>query len=289
MKRLAPVILAFLISIVFWQIVLASAAVGTSNAAPRPALTAPALAQPRAPAVAFSNTIYFPLVMSPPPRVLWADDCSRSSPYFCPVSNSLTILNEFYAALNDIGATIQFSMPHSLDQLRQYDVVIAEYCSGLYGSPAVPLLSQYIAQGGSVIVLGDNFCIVGGDDQGNVSAARAANILVSSLGMTFTVDDVTDVQFSDQIIPHPTTVNVATIYSFRHAYVEIGPPATAIVLMNARPFIGVYDGAGTVIAIPNVGFHWGNSFQQVAASDNFVFWRNSLKWLAQQSRMKQLP
>jgi hypothetical protein len=139
------------------------------------------------------------------------------------------------------------------------------------------------------MVLADNFCIVGGDDQGNVSAARAANILVSSLGMTFTVDDVTDVQFSNQIIPHPTTVSVTTIYSFRHAYVEIGLPATAIVQMNARPYIGTYNGAGTVIAIPNVGFHWGNSFQQVAASDNFVFWRNSLKWLAQQSRMKQIP
>ena len=115
------------------------------------------------------------------------------------------------------------------------------------------------------------------------------NTLVSSLGITFTMDDVSDIQFSDQVIPHPTTVNVTTIYSFRHAYLEISSPVTAIVMMNARPFIGVYDDAGTVIAIPNIGFYWGNSFQQVGASDNFVFWRNGLQWLALKNQMKQMP
>src|SRR5262245_29565364 len=70
--------------------------------------------------------IYLPSIANTPMRVLWTDDCDpRTDPQVCHISNSLTIMNEFYAALTDVRATIQYTMPQSLDQLRQYDVVIA--------------------------------------------------------------------------------------------------------------------------------------------------------------------
>jgi uncharacterized membrane protein len=236
-----------------------------------------------------SYSIYLPFIATSPMRVLWTDDCDpRTDPQFCHISASLTILNEFYAALNDVGATIQYAMPQSLDQLKQYDVVIADYCSGLYRNNQSPLLSEYVAQGGSVIVLGDNFCIVGSDSQGNVSSARAANALTMSRGITFTLDDVSDIQFSNQIHVHPTTANVNTIYSYRHAYLQVNSSATPVVIMASKPFIAVYDGTGTLIAIPNIGFHWGNSFQRAGESDNFVFWRNALRWTVLQSHLKQI-
>lgn len=236
-----------------------------------------------------SYTIYLPSIANIPMRVLWTDDCDpRTDPQVCHISDSLTVLNEFYAALTDVGATIEYTMPQSLDQLRQYDVVIANYCSDLYRQNTTPLLSEYVAQGGSLIVMGDNFCIVGGDSQGNVSAALAANALTASRGITITADDVSDIQFSNQILAHPTTANVNSIYSLRHAYLEVSSPSTAVVMMDSKPFIGVYDGAGTLIAIPNIGFYWGNSFGQVQESDNFVFWRNALRWMALKSHLKRI-
>src|SRR5512136_2800359 len=100
-----------------------------------------------------SYTIYLPLIANTHMRVLYTDKCDpRTDPHVCNLSDSPTILNEFYAALNDIRATIQYTMPQSLDQLRQYDVVIANYCSGLYEYNQTPLLSEYVAQGGSVMV-----------------------------------------------------------------------------------------------------------------------------------------
>ena len=174
MKRFAQLALVLLISIASAPLPMVNAQGSSSNAVSQLVLTAPAIPIPLSHTLAVSNTIYLPIVVSPPIRVLWTNDCDpRSDPGFCHISDSLTILNEFYATLRDIRATIQYSMPQSLDQLKQYDVVIADYCSSLYRSSAVPLLSQYIAQGGSVIVLADNFCIVGSDNQGNVSAARA--------------------------------------------------------------------------------------------------------------------
>jgi hypothetical protein len=137
-----------------------------------------------------------------------------------------------------------------------------------------------------VLVLGDNFCIVGADSQGNVSSARAATTLTAGRGIRFTQDDAIDVQFSDQIITHSTTTNVGVIYSYRHAYLQVRVPAATVVTMAARPFIAVYDCVGTIVAVPNSGFYWGNSFQQVGQSDNFVFWRNALRWLAMKSQMK---
>ena len=71
-------------------------------------------------------TVFLPLVSAEPLRVLWADQCDpRTDPHICYLSDSLTILDEFYATLNEVGATIQYAQPQSLDQLRQYDVVIA--------------------------------------------------------------------------------------------------------------------------------------------------------------------
>jgi hypothetical protein len=57
--------------------------------------------------------------------------------------------------------------------------------------------------------------------------------------------------------------------------------------MNMKGFIGVYDQEGTLVAIPHVGFQWGNTVGQVASSDNFKLWREMLQWLADQSFMKR--
>src|SRR5690242_14457484 len=66
---------------------------------------------------------YLPMVSGPVMRVLWADTCDpRTDPHICYISNSLTILREFYIALGDVGATLDYTMPQSLAQLRQYDV-----------------------------------------------------------------------------------------------------------------------------------------------------------------------
>ena len=234
-----------------------------------------------------SYTVYLPFV-APPLRVLWTEFCDpRTDPDVCGYSDT-AILKEFYATLNSIPATIDYTMPQSLEQLRHYDIVIANYCSGLYMSNGTALLSEYLSQGGSIMVLADNSCIVGVDSQGYVSSARAANALTSSRGISFAMYDVSDIRSSNQILAHPVTANVNTIYSYQHAYLQVNLPATPVVMMDSKPLIGVYDGAGTLVAIPNIGFHWGNSFQQVGESDNFVFWRNALLWLAMKSHLKQI-
>lgn len=233
---------------------------------------------------------YLPLVMQLAPRFLWTAPCDpRIDAPGCPDAGALDTPGELYGVVNSLSATIEYALPKSVAHLRQYDVVIADYCGELYAQGLTPLLTQYVAAGGSVFVLGDESCIVGGDHQGNVSAGRAANALIAPLGLAFTEDDDVAFQFSDTVLPHPVTVGVTTVYAFRHAYLEVTGPAQTVATMGGRAFIGVSDAAGTVIAVPDVGFHWGNSFQRVSESENFVLWRNALLWLMTQSRAKRTP
>lgn len=238
------------------------------------------------------HTIYLPWVASSPIKILWTDACDpRADPKVCQIGPP-EILNEIYSTINSVNAIVVYTLPTSVNQLLSYDVVVADYCSALYPKGLTPLIAGYVQRGGSVIALGDNFCIVGGDAQGNVSSAKAANQLTASRGITFTDDDDATVRWSSQVISHPTTLGIPNdkIYAFRHAYLTVTLSSTAVVKMGERDLIAVYDGAngdGTMVAIPDIGFHWGSSFQQVSQSDNFVFWRNTLRWLAQKAQQKR--
>ncbi len=49
--------------------------------------------------------------------------------------------------------------------------------------------------------------------------------------------------------------------------------------------MALYDQAGTLVAISTIGFEWSYDPKD-GASDNFVFWRNLISWLAEQSISK---
>ena len=92
-----------------------------------------------------------------------------------------------------------------------------------------------------------------------------------------------------EIREHPLTNGVSHLFSFRHTYLRIQPPAQTIVTISQRPFIAVLDAKGTLVAIPDTTFHSDPQLfgRKVKPNDNAVLWRNLLRWLAAQSKHKR--
>ncbi len=227
-------------------------------------------------------------------KILWLDDCDpRTDPEFCHLSMYSKpiyppILDQFYGVIAALNANLSYKLPSSEDELDDYDVVIADFCGPAASSSMIHMLKSYINSGGSVIVMGDEFCQgVGPIDGKWVSSGQAASLLTKTWGISFTIDDDVAVQYAQPSETHSALKYVNELFAYRHAYLDVQSPSRVLMKMGDRPFIGLYDQTGTVIAIPDVGFHWGSTFKpETVASDNFVFWRNILAWLAQQSRCK---
>lgn len=222
------------------------------------------------------------------PKILWANDCDpRTSANYCQISNSLAILNEFYDAVNSVNGTITYHVPSSKQELAPYTVVILDFCFGAANDNSIDVIKQYIQKGGSAFIMGGNFCVP--DPANNHSTAWYATQLTKDFGVTFTFDDDNKTQWADSIDVHHTTLDVNRLYFFRHAYLSVASPSKSIIRINGRPIAAIYDGTGTFVALSDEGFEWGGGShsEEIASSDNFVFWRNSLQWLISQSDTKR--
>ncbi len=228
-------------------------------------------------------------------KILWLDKCDpRTDPAFCHSSTYSKPLyppelDQFYGVITALNANLYYKLPSSEDKLDDYDVVIADFCGPAANDLVIRALKAYINSGGSVIVMGNEFCQgVGPIDGKWVSSGQAASVLTKTWGISFTTDDDTTVQYAQLSETHPALMGVSELFAYRHAYLDVQSPSRVFIKMGDRPFIGLYDHTGTMIAIPDVGFHWGSSFRpETVQSDNFVFWRNLLAWLAEQSRLKR--
>lgn len=224
-----------------------------------------------------------------PTNILWIDDCDpRSDPDFCHDSKDLKIFDQFYGTITGLGGTLSYSIPTSEDSFAAYDVVVANFCSAAIHEHEIALLVNYVTSGGSVIALGDNFCTGVGPVNGEwLNSAQAASIFTRNWGVSITSDDDLSLIWANPVLMHPLTQNMKSIYAFRHAYLVVQSPSKILFRMGDKPFISIYEQTGTVITIPNTGFHWGSDFRsEIADSDNFAFWRNMLNWLATQTRNK---
>ena len=199
-------------------------------------------------------------------------------------------LAPIYAVINGLQAQLANAPAASAEELGRDDVVIANYCGG---TPAtVALLKGYIAGGGSLVVMGDNFCVgVNGLNEGPyLSSAEWASKVTCDWGIEFTEDDDAQIQLFQPVLDHPLTSGVQHVYSFRHAYLSVGEPAQTVFAQAGKSFLALYDGIGTIVAIPETGFHElrdGDPFPPAPANDNFVLWHNMLRWLIEQSRVKR--
>jgi hypothetical protein len=221
-------------------------------------------------------------------NILWISDCDpRTSTTNCNLG-VVDLLNPFYAVVSEIDAALTYAIPTSEANLREYDVIVANYCTGTARHPLfTEILQRYLASGGSIIVMADNFCRLTPD----FTTAQAANQFTVDYGMSFTDDDGADYNWADRIIEHPITQEVEQLYVFRHAYLEVEEPAETIITISEQPLIAVYDGDGTIVAIATTTFDWsefarGHTSQDVD-SNRFVLWRNIFLWLADQSRDKR--
>ena len=220
---------------------------------------------------------------TPASRILWTEDCDpRTDPDHCSVGDP-AILTPFYNVLAGLDASLTYHVPTSLAELAPYDVVLANFCSQGISAELVTLLKQYVATGGSIVVMGDNACVGIGPPW--ASSAAWATKLTQGWGITFTTDDDVDTQLFDPMVSHPITAGVQHLYSSRHAFLTLSKTARAVFEQDRNVFTALYEGAGTAIAIPDVGFHWLRS--DAPTNDNFLFWHTMLHWLIQQSHAKR--
>ncbi len=220
--------------------------------------------------------------------ILWLEDCDpRTDPAFCGVSSSLQVLQQLYQIIDGLSAQLVYGLPSTYSDLEAYDLALADFCGPGANSATIGYLKDYVAAGGSVVVLGDEFCQgVGPIDGAWLSSGQAASLLTQEWGILFTDDDTEVGSPFSPFIDSPLTRNVDEIHSPRHAFLEVSEPAQKIVGTGDHTFIALFDGVGTVVAIPDVGFAWDKPSRNPPSGDNFLFWSNMLHWLIEQSQDK---
>src|SRR5579859_6489002 len=122
-------------------------------------------------------------------HILWVSNCDpRTDSRHCN-QGKIEILTEFYATIHNLGADIVYALPKSSTDLLPYDVVVLDYCDFAASALPAQLFRDYVWGGGSLIVMGDNFCV--GVHAANKlgSSAEAATLLTTSWGIRFTGDD----------------------------------------------------------------------------------------------------
>ena len=275
--------------LLFMSLLLAMAACGVSDtpSAAAPTMPVPAAA-PTMPVPAADLATVTVTPQSVQTSILWIDHCDpRTAPDHCKEGNGQE-LTPFYTVIRELPATITYTVTASIDDLRHYDVVIANFCNDVLLSTTVDTLRRYLDNGGSVIAMGDNTC-GRGEGVGWHSAAQDATKFTRPFGITFTDDDDQHPHIADTLEDHPITSKVNRIVEFRNAYLRVRSPAQSVVAMGRSSFIALYDGPGTLVAIGSVGFHWdfGAYVPEMKDTDNFVLWRNLLRWLIEQTHAKR--
>lgn len=110
-------------------------------------------------------------------RILYTAHCDpREHANLCRVAGDAGILAGFFDMVAEHGS-ITFE-PLSVPTAQEYDVVIYDACDAGEGSPAE--LRQFLAEGGRVLILADNFCN---------SSARHMNAALPNIGLSFSTED----------------------------------------------------------------------------------------------------
>ena len=218
------------------------------------------------------------------PRILQFDDCyPTSDPGPCHTRGVPEDFEAFFAAIASLGGEISFEVPESGETLGAYDIVIVNFCFTAATNGVIAALGDYVQGGGSLVVMGDNFC-----HQSSITSATAANRLTLRYGIEFTSErfgfDTGGDTWSSRIFEHPMTASVGRVYAATHATLVVTGASQVLVEIGSKPFVALYDGPGTVLAIPSVIFET-NAFD-AALSDNFVLWRNALSWMTEEARRK---
>ncbi len=146
------------------------------------------------------------------------------------------------------------------------------------------MIKDYIQAGGSVFILGGNTCQSGGHP-----TSWWASRITKDFGVTFGSEDNYKVAWADAVSGHPTTLKLNKMYFSQYAYLNVSDPAESILNVNEQPIAAVYNGKGSFAALADdVEFGWSpNSWEKLGPTDNFTFWRNSLRWLISQSKIKK--
>jgi uncharacterized membrane protein len=221
----------------------------------------------------------------PPAKILWTDDCDpRTDSERCSITPREAVTAGFYDVIKSVNAKIIYKIPESKEELAEYKVVIVSLCSDESNENLVSLIKEYLQSGGSAFILGGNTCQSGG-----YPTSWWASQLTKDFGVTFGSQDDYKVAWADVVGTHPTTSKLKKMYFSQHAFLNISNPAESILNVNSQPIAAVYNGIGAFVALgDDVGFGWNpNNWDNFGATDNFTFWRNSLRWLISQSKIKK--
>ncbi len=218
-------------------------------------------------------------------QILWLDSCDpRTDPEVCQLSDSVDIMAQFYALVEEIGATLTYRVPEDVAVLLEFDVVIANFCGR--GGRSLFATERYLQAGGSVVAMGDGFCRGVEDGEGRwTSSAALANLLAEPRGIHVSEAETTADTPLLVARTHPVTAGVAALHMPRASLMTVQSPAEALVVRDGEPQLAVFDEAGTLVVIPRVGFAW--SMADAPPNDNFLLWHNLLLWLGQISRVKR--
>ena len=213
-------------------------------------------------------------------QVLWLDDCNpEQSANPCDLQNAETF-QPLRELVESVGGDLIFGTPSDLYGLMSYSVVIANFCgnAGNY----LPYLRGYIANGGSVVVMGDEFCRA--VPPSGMTSGQTANLLTRDWGIDFSRYEV-DVSTSGlQLLPNPVTNQNGHLTIYRFTPLQLTGSATQplVVSENGDVFMALYDGEGTFVTIPDSQFHRQND----VVDDRYQLWGGLFAYLMDSARAK---
>jgi uncharacterized membrane protein len=184
--------------------------------------------------------------------------------------------------VKSVNAKITYKIPDSPEELAAYKVVIVRFCLNDNSEEnLVNLIKEYLQSGGSAFILGGNTC------PGIHPTSWWATQLTKDFGVTFGTKDNSGNAMATSVSSHPTTIKVNKMYLSGYVYLNVSDPAESILSVNEQPIAAAYTGTGSFVALADdVGFGWEpNRWDNLGPTDNFTFWRNSLRWLINQSKI----
>jgi hypothetical protein len=225
-----------------------------------------------------------PTPLPPLANILWTDNCDpRDDPENkCQPADSLDLerLNKFYGAIKSVSGKLTYSVPLSKEDLEPYKVVIVDFCTDTANENSLTAIKEYIQSGGSAFIVGGNVC-----DSGGHKTSYWASELTKAFGVTFNSNDDSTNQWSDFIAVHPVTAKVNKMYFDYHSSLTVDSPSKTVIGITEKPIAAVYGETGSFVTLSDDGFGWGK-LSRDAQSNNFVFWRNALKWLISRNKTK---
>jgi PEGA domain len=234
-------------------------------------------------------SVILPVVIKPiplPAQILWTDDCDpRTDSLRCSISTREAVTAGFYDVVKSVNAKITYKIPDSIEELKSYKVVIVYLCSDEINENSINLIKEYLQGGGSAFILGGNTCQPGGHP-----TSWWASQITKDFGVTFgTKDDSNPAWTDDAVGTHPITLKLKKIYFSQHADLNVSDPSEPILSVSGKPIAAVYSGIGAFVALSDdAEFGWQpNRWENLGPTDNFTFWRNSLRWLINQSKIKK--